>query len=218
MNQLKFCLNVYWLTEDQGGRKLPPGEIYIGDVDVEDDIVTHRWCFRIISDNRPVLGKSIKAEGEFLLDTSPFHLMKKGKIVLFFEGGKLVAIGTNISIITAIQQRVKVSINWLRPEEEEREMIFDRYHYRPTIIIPNDDANKHWSFGFDFCSLPEYDQSTLAEGYFLVKFLEDAPWETMGIGTEFWVMEGSKKIGHGSVIEECREIDVRELPSYKTIE
>ena len=93
MDQPKFRLNVYWLTAEQGGRQLPPGEVYIGDIDVENDIVTHRWCFRISSATRPILGKSIEAEGEFLLDSSPFHLMKKNQKIYFYEGNKLVAIG-----------------------------------------------------------------------------------------------------------------------------
>jgi translation elongation factor EF-Tu-like GTPase len=115
----------------------------------------------------------------------------------------------------SITKRIKVSINWLRPEEGGRSAIFPGHHYRPTIIIPKHDTVGHWSFFVDFYSLPEYDQPTLAEGNFvMVDFSEDVPWSLMNVGTEFWVMEGSKKVGYGIVIEECREIDVRNLPSY----
>jgi len=114
-----------------------------------------------------------------------------------------------------IQRRIKVSINWLRPEEGGRTRIIGGYHYRPTIIIPKDDDDKHWTFGIDFYSLAEYDQPTIAEGVFIAKFSEDAPWGVMSLGTEFWVMEGSRKVGYGTVVEECRDIDVSGLPTYK---
>ena len=117
-----------------------------------------------------------------------------------------------------IQKRIKVSINWFRPEEGGRKVIVSGYHYRPTIIIPKNDTDRHWSFLIDFYSLPEYDHPTLTEGAFLADFSDGVPWGIMNIGTEFWVMEGSKKVGYGNVIEKCREIDVRELPSYKDIE
>ena len=220
MNYTRFNLIVRWLTTEEGGRKLPPGNLYIGDIDVEDDVVTHRWCFRIVMKNRPKLGQSVEAEGEFLLDSSPFHLMKSGKKVFFYEGNKLVAIGTiNHTIqhesISGIQKRIKVSINWLHPEEDGRKIIFGEYHhYHPTIIIPKDDKDRHWSFCVDFYSLPEYGQPIFAEGTFLADFSEGVPWDVMSIDTEFWVMEGNRKIGYGKVIEECRDIDVRKLPSY----
>ena len=92
-NKTLFSLVVNWLSPNQGGRKKLPGHIYIGDVDIEGDVVTHRWCFRIVMDTDPIFNEPIKAKGEFLLDSSPFHLMKKNRKLSFYEGNKLVAIG-----------------------------------------------------------------------------------------------------------------------------
>ena len=117
-----------------------------------------------------------------------------------------------------IQKRIKVSIRWYRPEEGGRSFSLPGYHYRPTVIIPKrHDPVEHWSFFVDFYSLPEYDQPTIAEGVFImVEFSDDVvPWIYMTVGTEFFVMEGPKKVGFGIVVEECRDIDVHELPSYK---
>ena len=52
MNHTRFNLTVQWLSTEQGGRKLSPGEIYIGHIEIEDDTVVNGWCFRIGSRSR----------------------------------------------------------------------------------------------------------------------------------------------------------------------
>ena len=109
-----------------------------------------------------------------------------------------------------IQKRIKVSIRWCRPEEGGRCFSLPGYHYRPTIIIPKrHDSVEHWSFFIDCYSLPEYDQPTIAEGVFImVDFSEDVvPWSYMTEGTDFFVMEGPKKVGFGKVIEGIEAAD-----------
>ncbi|MDR2755134.1 MAG: hypothetical protein LBC20_05455 [Planctomycetaceae bacterium] len=112
-----------------------------------------------------------------------------------------------------IRKSIKVKINWLRPDEDGRNPLIGCYHYRPTIIFMDSKNERHWSFFLDFYSLPEYDQPTVAEGAFLADFSTNEPWGKMTKGTIFYVMEGTQKIGIGTVLEESRDIDTSNLPS-----
>ena len=110
-----------------------------------------------------------------------------------------------------IEKRIRVAIRWTTPEEGGRKILIGGTHYRPTIILCNDNTQRHWSFIMDFIVQTSYEYPTIAEATFITKA---APWEQMVDGKQFNVHEGPKIVGYGVVLENARNIDVSELPSY----
>ena len=98
---------------------------------------------------------------------------------------------------------IKVSVQMLRPEEGGRSGCYallqasDYFgQYRPHIRFEG--TQKMWGVGFEVLEDASYEKQTMMVGQFM---FEKPPNESLTIDRQFDMLEGSRVVGHGTIID-----------------
>ena len=83
---------IYWISEEEGGRKRPPiGTEYYPTIQMENG---DTWSLAIRFDRTNVEQNEMKDNREvgFLFDNAPYHLLKSGAEFIIYEGPHKVGV------------------------------------------------------------------------------------------------------------------------------